>query len=280
MSSSDEEDLIVREITENKTAKEMSSISISFSSERFMFNDAPDEEKTVDCIDDARHLFVEFKKKPPTLEEALRSMEYGDENSNELSDKIIKRSKEMLEGVDAPGLRVEDVAAIHCYTFELGMWKEYKSIESPYRKLNNSLSTNRSNASLRKTRGFIFLLLQALRKLPRYTPANGMLYRGIRVHVQTEVDPEFPNRKPYAAGKEKTWWTFTSTTEDLETTKTFFGESEGTLFTVSGKPWGYDISMFSDFPDEKEILLEPERKLKITSVAREGNIITVNAKMV
>ena len=107
-----------------------------------------------------------------------------------------------------------------------------------------------------------------------------MLYRGIRVHVQTEVDPEFTNRKPYAAGNEKTWWTFTSTTEDLEATKAFVGESEGTLFTLSGKPWGYDISMLSDFPDEKEILLEPERKLKITSVTRDSNYIFVNAEMV
>ena len=49
---------------------------------------------------------------------------------------------------------------------------------------------------------------------------------------------------------------------------------------MSGKPWGYDISMFSDFPDEKEILLEPERKLKNTSVVRNGNIIAVNAEMV
>ena len=38
--------------------------------------------------------------------------------------------------------------------------------------------------------------------------------------------------------------------------------------------------MFSDFPDEKEILIEPERKLKVTSVAREGNIIAVDAEMV
>ena len=38
--------------------------------------------------------------------------------------------------------------------------------------------------------------------------------------------------------------------------------------------------MFSDFPDEKEILIEPERKLKITSVAREGNLIAVDAEMV
>ena len=63
--------------------------------------------------------------------------------------------------------------------------------------------------------------MQALRKLPCYTPVNGVLYRGIRAHVQTEADPNSPKTKPYAAGNEKMWWTFTSTTEDLEATKDF-----------------------------------------------------------
>ena len=54
---------------------------------------------------------------------------------------------------------------------------------------------------------------------------------------------------------------------------------EATLFVVSGNPWGYDISVFSDFPDEEEILLEPERKLRVTSVSREGQLITMNAEM-
>ena len=126
----------------------------------------------------------------------------------------------------------------------------------------------------------LFVLLAALRKLPRYTPAKGVLYRGIRVHVQTEADPQCPKRLPYAKGNEKVWWTFTSTTEDLEATRAFIGESEGTLFAVGGKPWGYDISTFSDFPDEKEILLEPARRLKVTSVSKEGNTVSVSAEIV
>ena len=65
--------------------------------------------------------------------------------------------------------------------------------------------------------------MQALRKFPRYTPVNGVLYRGIRAHVQTEIDSKNPKTKPYTKGNEKTWWTFTSTTEDLEATKKFIG---------------------------------------------------------
>ena len=254
-------------------------LSLSFSSDRFVFNETPDEEEVVECINKSGHLFAEFKKKPPTLEEALRSMGYEEEKPKELTGLFMKRANGKLEEFDAPGLAPEDVAAIFCYTYEWDS-ERFGDAESPYRKLNNSLSIDRNNRSLKKTRGFLFLLLQALRKLPHYTPVNGVLYRGIRAHIQTEADPEFPNRNPYAAGNEKVWWTFTSTTDDLEATKRFIGENESTLFTVSGKPWGYDISMFSDFPDEKEILLEPERKLKIASVTREGNVISVDAEMV
>ena len=68
-------------------------------------------------------------------------------------------------------------------------------------------------------------------------------------------------------------------TTSLETTHMFLEETGGTLFVVSGNPWGYDISVFSDFPEEEEILLEPERKLRVTSIVREGQLITVNADM-
>ena len=250
----------------------------TLSSNRFNFSDTLEEEEGVNCIDNSKHMFAGFKENPPTLEDALKYMEYGDEKSRELSSLLLSEGKRKLEEIDAPGLIPKDIAVILCYTFEWD-YRRFEGLTSPYRMLNDSLSIDRSNASLKKTRGFLFLLLQSLRKLPHYTPANGVLYRGIRVHVQTEMDPNSPKTKPYAAGNEKTWWTFTSTTEDLEATKTFIGESEGTLFTVAGKPWGYDISMFSDYPDEKEILLEPERKLKITSVSREGDIISVSTEM-
>ena len=185
-------------------------LSFSFSSDRFMFNESPDEEEIVECINNARQLFADFKKKPPTLEETLRSMEYGDEKAKELSELFLKKAKEKLEEFEAPELTPENVAAIKCYTYEFKKDDKAKGIESPYRKLNGSLSSNRNNTSLKKTRGFLFLLLQALRKLPRYTPVNGVLYRGIRAHVQIEVDPKSPKTKPYAAGNEKTWWAFTS----------------------------------------------------------------------
>ena len=77
----------------------------TLSSNRFTFTENPDEEETaVDCINKSSHLFAGFKTKPPTLEEALKSMEYGDENAKKLSDEFFGKAKEKLEGLDAPGL--------------------------------------------------------------------------------------------------------------------------------------------------------------------------------
>ena len=268
-----------KNITRDETAagKHFSSaLSLSLSSERFNFVTPDNEDETVNCIDQMSPLFTGYAKKPPTLEETLVSMGY--EKAKELAEEFTKKATEKLKELDAPGVTVEDVAAIFCYTSEWDTAK-FGDDESPYRKLNNSLSVNRNNKSLKKTRGFLFLLLQALRKLPRFVPENHTLYRGLQAHVQTEADPKFPERKPYAAGNEKTWWAFTSTTTSLEATQTFLGTTGGTLFVLSGKPWGYDISVFSDFPGEKEILMEPERKLRVTSVFKEGQLITVNAEV-
>ena len=235
-----------------------------------------DSDMTADNIDQTSHLFLPFVKKPPTLEEALAPMGY--EEPKNLAKSLITNAKEKQEEMDAPGLTVEDIAAIMCYTLEWDK-ERFGNAESPYRILNDSLSVNRRKGGIKKIRGFLFLLLQALRKLPRYIPKNHTLYRGIRTRVQTEVDPNFPERRPYAAGNEKTWWAFTSTTVKLDVTQLFLGRDMCTLFIVCGKPWGYDVSTFSNFPEEKEILLEPERRFRITNVIREGGLTTINATM-
>ena len=130
--------------------------SLSFSSERFAFSDTPEEEDTaVECINTSRHLFTDFRKKsPPSLEEALEAMGYGEEKAKKLTEMFLEKAREKLEEFDAPGLTAEDVAAIFCYTYEWDEKKFGEGFESPYRKLNNSLSVDRSNANLKKTCAF------------------------------------------------------------------------------------------------------------------------------
>ena len=151
--------------------------------------------------------------------------------------------------------------------------------ESPYRELNNSLSVDRSNAALKKTRGFLFLLLQALRKLPRFVPEDHTLYRGLMAHVQTEADQSFLKESHMQQETRRHGGRSLPQQQAWKSHRDSLKKLEATLFVVSGSPWGYDISVFSDFPEEEEILLEPERKLKVASVVKEGQLITVIVEM-
>ena len=110
------------------------SFSFSFSSSCFAFSETPGEEDAaVECIDRSGHLFSEFKKKPPTLEEALEAMGYvkkedkkedkkptekDEKLSRTLSKMFLERAMGKLEELDAPGLTAEDVAAVFCYAYE------------------------------------------------------------------------------------------------------------------------------------------------------------------
>ena len=87
----------------------------SLSSERFNFVSL-EENGVVDSIDQASQLFTGLTKKPPTFEEALVSMRY--EKAKELSALFTNKATEKLKELDAPGLTVEDIAAVFCYSFE------------------------------------------------------------------------------------------------------------------------------------------------------------------
>ena len=56
------------------------------------------------------------------------------------------------------------------------------------------------------------------------------------------------------------------------------GKATGTLFIIENG-WGYDIQPYSLFPDEAEILLEPERQFKVLSIIQAEGITIINLKM-
>ena len=99
------------------------------------------------------------------------------------------------------------------------------------------------------------------------------LYRCIKVRVDCVNN--------YIIGKEKTFWPLTSTSPDINTAYGFLEKEKindyltlkkGTILTLSGKVWGYDISLFN-VCGEKEILSEPERKYEISKIYPEINKI-------
>ena len=80
-------------------------------------------------------------------------------------------------------------------------------------------------------------------------------------HVITKQDEKKDN--------EKKFWGFTSTSTDEKLFVSFFnereidGKREGTKFIIYGDVVGYDIVVFSCFPEESEVLIEPERTFKL-----------------
>ena len=118
---------------------------------------------------------------------------------------------------------------------------------------------------------YLFILLKSLRKLDKYYPneKEKFLYRCINSKVNLNYDIFNKKLVPYITGNIKTFWGFTSSSPDIKMTYNFLKGEENnksvTIFTLTGKVWGYDITLFNYY-NEKEILIEPERKYKIDEV--------------
>ena len=123
---------------------------------------------------------------------------------------------------------------------------------------------------------YLFFFLKSLRKLKRYyrNEKSKYLYRYINSKVNINEDRFNPKLVPYIEGNTKTFWGFTSTSPNVKTTYEFLNGEEnnksGTVFTLTGKIWGYDITLFNYF-NENEILIEQERKFIIDEVLPQIN---------
>ena len=227
-----------------------------------------------ESINKYQNLFSNYEKNPPSLKEALNQMfknsNINNNKVNELTEDLLNKCKEKIdEKYDEiknkyNNISKEDAYIICSYTCE-SKERDY----SPYRILNQSLVSDDRERSVRNVSKYLYIFLKSLRKLPRYYPKNKFLYRCLTCKVNISKDPNNEKLVPYIAGNLKTFWGFTSTSPDPKMTYSFLKKEEsnksGTIFTLGGDIWGYDIELFNYY-NEKEILLEPERKLKVDSV--------------
>jgi len=172
-----------------------------------------------------------------------------------------------------PNISTDEALTISSYTCE--------SIEdgfSPYRILNLNLVSKNRRQGVENVSKYLFILLKSLRKLKRYypNPKKKYLHRCISFKVNLMIDPFNENLIPYIRGNTKTFWGFTSTSPNPKTSYNFLGKKKefksGTIFTLGGDVWGYDITPFNYYGEE-EILLEQERKLFIEQANPEVNEI-------
>ena len=167
-------------------------------------------------------------------------------------------------------ISLDDAINISSYTYELDGEDSAYNI---YKILNTNMASYNRKQGISNVSKYIFLLLNSLRKLDKYYPEKNdkFLYRCITVLVKLDYDSFNPKYVPYLRGKQKTFWGFTSSTPKITTAYSFLGKNKsGTIFTLTGKVWGYDITLFN-ICGEEEILLEPERKFNIKESLPEYN---------
>ena len=252
----------------------------------FNFYDPNEGIERDESINNYKELFAEYKNKLPTIEESLfQLLNSTDLAQNKIYEYIyyIKNAskKPINDNLDKikekyPELTYNQALIIASYTVE-----SPDGDYSPYRILNRNMVSENRKEGLAKVSKYLYLLLKTLRLLPKYEDGSRCLYRCIPVKVNMMIDPYDEKVVPYIKGKNKTFWTFISTSPNYKTSYKFLGlyKKSGTIFAIKGNICGYDITLFNKFGEE-EILLEPERKYTIEYHFPEVNdIIGVTCKI-
>ena len=244
-----------------------------------------------ESVNNYKDLFNDYYKKFPKLSEALNEMFTSAGASKVESNKLVKDILEKCKLTidknydkiknEYPNITKEDSYIICSYTCES---KETKF--SPYRLLNKNLVSDNRKNGLKKITKYLFILIKTLRKLKRFYPnkSNNYLYRCITTKVNLSEDPFNEKYIPYKNGKTKIFWGFTSTSSNVKMTYNFLKDQgnfkSGTIFSIGGDIWGYNIKLFN-FYGEEEILLEPERKYQIENILPPINdIIHITCKLI
>jgi len=142
-------------------------------------------------------------------------------------------------------LTLDEIAAICLYTLETPL----------YSALNQRLREPKRER-LRPYLPYIKLLLNGLYKLP--IVSSETVFRGVKGNMILD----------YKVGDKKIWWSFSSTTTSLNVLQNeqFLGkEGERTKFTIKVF-CGFNISRFSLFSEEEEVLLIPGTSLEVIGI--------------
>jgi hypothetical protein len=106
---------------------------------------------------------------------------------------------------------------------------------------------------------YIWYLIQAMQLLPPY---RDLVVRGITVRVEEQVWNDM-----YKIGNVVTWYNFCSSSSDSLVAQAFLGDTSNpvAVFIIKSKT-GRNISSYSYYPDEEEVLFEPRSKFLVKNV--------------
>ena len=240
----------------------------------YFYNEKEDYLKE-ESINNYKDEFLEYIKEPPNLSNALNQMftKSGatEEYSNELINDIISKTEEII---NKNWNKIKKISKNHKRRFIIISSYTCESKDnkfSPYKILNINLVSENRKEGLKNISKYLYILLKSLRKLNKYYPNEKEKYLYSCINSKVNLNYDLFNKKlvPYIIDNTKTFWGFTSSSPDIKMTYNFLkgdgNNKSGTIFTLTGKVWGYDITLFNYY-NEREILLEPEIKYKIDEI--------------
>ncbi|CAK9055263.1 unnamed protein product [Durusdinium trenchii] len=204
-------------------------------------------------------LFKEAQLRPlDELVEQIRPMVSSD---LDVSVRMARRKAEELQE-EFPNLTEDERAMLTLYTIEM-----FPKESSLYFVMNQALRA-RDRKAVQPWRDSIWLLLTAMRKLPRVE--ERIVQRGVTVHSSKLG-------KQAKTGKQFLWAGFSSTTTHVESLQAFLGQDgDRTKWLLQLRPHFHAVSVqsFSLFPGEHEILLPPNMEFRVKSVIDLGHGLT------
>jgi len=191
-------------------------------------------------------LFPESWTRTKSFEESLEAFCLSRKEINDLVDFGVRKK------IHAKELNIEltsdHASAILAYTQETS--------NNVYEKLNAACrcSNAKNDLELASYRDFLDYLIQAVEAMPNFV---GRAYRGIDVYVAPKL---------YEVDSTITWHQFSSCSKNALITAKFLGHTgkslEGSLFVLQLTN-GKEISSFSQFPGEEEVLVAPNSYFKV-----------------
>ncbi|CAF0936938.1 unnamed protein product [Adineta ricciae] len=157
-------------------------------------------------------------------------------------DRFAKIAKSACHFPSEHGLTRDESAAVFLYTMDWGQ-------NSFYHILNHSLRAE-DRSTLKPWFGYLKLFDSATQKLPT---VRQNLWRGVPQDVT----------KSFQQNDEFTWWTISSCSTSIKVLKDFLGP-DSTLFLIEAVN-GKDISHYTNYPSEHEVILCPGTRLRVLS---------------
>ena len=176
-----------------------------------------EENSREESINRYKNIFKNYEKKTPSLSEALtqmfRSADLGKEKITELTEDIINQCKDRIDpDFDIIKKKYENITKEDAYIICSYTCESIDRAYSPYRILNRNLVSDDRQNGVKNISQYLYIFLKSLRKLPRYYPENKVLYRCLTCQVNLSEGNN--NTVSYKIGNKKTFWGFTSTSND------------------------------------------------------------------